>query len=254
MRKLSLLAATLIAFSPLTQADTVGFEVGGYLWMPDYSGQIALDEGAQQGTTLDLEDDLGFTDDNNNVLWIALEHPVPVLPNLKLVSTDLDLSASSLLTRTVNFGGSTFLANENVSTRMDFSSIELTLYYELLDNWINLDAGVTLRQYNGRVSINTSPSGSNISENEKLDFVLPMGYLKGRVDLPLTGLFVDAQINIVSLSGNTVSDAEFSLGYETEVGFGAKAGYRTFSIDIDENDIVADLDFKGAYVSLFFHF
>ncbi len=254
MRKLSLLAAAFVVFSPMTQADTIGFEIGGYRWMPNYSGQIAVDDGAQQGTQLDLEDDLGFDNENHNILWLALEHPVPFLPNLKIVSSDLDVSASSVLSRTITFGGSTFVANENVSTRIDFSNTEFTLYYELLDNWINLDAGVTLRKYNGKVVLNTDPAGSNISESEKLDFVIPLGYLKGRIDLPLTGLFVDGQINIISISGDSISDTEVSLGYETEIGFGAKAGYRIFNMDIDENDFVSDLEFSGAYVSLFYHF
>ena len=254
MKKLVLLAASMAIFSPLSRADTAGFEIGGYRWMPDYSGQLAVDDAAQEGTQLDLEDDLGFTDNDHNVLWLAIEHPVPFLPNLKVVSSDLDVSASSVLTRDIVFAGETFTANEDVTTRIDFSNTELTLYYELLDNWINLDAGVTLRQYDGEVLLETDPSGSNINESEKLDFIIPLLYLKGRVDLPLTGLFIDGQINIISISGDSISDAEFSIGYETEVGIGAKAGYRIFNMDIDEDEFVSDLDFSGAYVSIFFHF
>ena len=222
--------------------------------MPDYSGHLAVDDAAQDGTELNLEDDLGFTDNDHNVLWLALEHPVPFLPNIKVVSSDLDVSASLILTRDITFGGETFTANENVSSRLDFSNTEITLYYEFLDNWINLDAGVTLRQYDGDVSLETDPGGSNISESEKLDFIIPLLYLKGRVDIPSTGLFVDGQINIISISGNSISDTEFSVGYESEIGLGAKAGYRTFNMDIDEDDFVSDLDFSGAYVSVFFHF
>jgi len=254
MKKLILLAAGMAIFAPLSQADTIGFEIGGYRWMPDYSGHLAVDDGVQGGTELDLEDDLGFSDNDHNVLWLTLEHPVPFLPNLKVVSSDLDVSASSILSRDITFGGETFTANENVTTQIDFSNTEVTLYYELLDNWINLDAGVTLRQYDGAVSLETDPAGSNISESEDIDFIIPLLYLKGRVDIPTTGLFVDGQINIISISGNSISDTEFSIGYESEIGLGAKAGYRTFNMDIDEDDFVSDLDFSGAYVSVFFHF
>lgn len=254
MKKLTLMAAALIALSPIVQADTAGFEIGGYQWTPDYSGNVAVNDGSQQGTNLDLEDDLGFSDDSHNVIWLSLEHPLPFLPNFKLVSSDFDTSAASILTRDISFGNESFTVNENVATRIDFSNTEYTLYYELLDNWINLDAGLTLRQYDGVITLETDPTGSNVSESEDLDFTIPLFYVKGRVDLPLTGFFVDGQMNIVSYDGNSISDTEFSVGYETDIGFGAKAGYRTFSMEVDEDEFISDLDFSGAYISVFFHF
>lgn len=254
LKKLSVLAIAGLTLSSYAQADTAGLEVGAYQWTPDYSGVFAVDEGDQLGTSLDIQDDLGFTDEDHNIIWVSLEHPVPFLPNIKIVSSDLDVSAASVLTRDIVFGGETFTASENVATRIDMSNIEYTLYYELLDNWINLDAGLTLRQYDGLVTLSTDPAGSNINESEPLDFTIPLLYVKGRVDLPLTGFFVDGEINIISVSGDSLSDTALSLGYESDFGLGAKAGYRTFSMEVEESDFTSDLEFEGAYVSVFFHF
>ena len=254
IKKLSLLALAGLSFSSLVQADVAGIEVGAYQWTPDYSGVISVDDGSQQGTELNLENDLGFSEADHNIIWASLEHPIPFLPNFKLVSSDLDISASSVLTRDITFGGESFTANESVTTRVDMSNIEYTFYYELLDNWINLDAGLTLRQYDGIVSLRTDPTGSNISESEVLDFTIPLLYLKGRVDLPLTGFFVDAEINIISYKDDSLSDTAFSVGYESDFGLGGKAGYRTFSMEVEESNFSSDLDFSGAYVSVFFHF
>ena len=253
-KKQSLLAGIALILSPMTYADTAGIEIGGYQWQPEYSGLIAVDTTAQQGTQLDLEQDLGFTDESHNVIWASLEHPVPFLPNFKLVSSDLDVQASSILSRDITFGGETYTANEAVETRVDMSNTEYTLYYELLDNWINLDAGLTFRQYDGIVTLNTDPTGSNISESEALDFTLPLVYLKGRVDLPLTGFCVDGEVNIISYDGDSISDTAFSVGYESDLGLGAKAGYRTFSMEVEESEFMSDVEFTGAYVSVFFHF
>jgi len=254
IKKLSLTVIAGLSLCSVAQADTAGIEVGAYQWTPDYSGSISVDDGTQSGTTLDIQNDLGFTDDTNNIFWVSLEHPVPFLPNFKLVSSDLDVSSASVLTRDISFGGETFTTNENVSTRIDMSNIEYTFYYELLDNWINLDAGMTFRQYDGLVSLNTDPAGSNISEREVLDFTIPLFYLKGRFDIPATGFFVDSEINIISYDGDSLSDTSFSVGYESDFGLGGKAGYRTFSMEVDENEFTSDLEFKGAYVSVFFHF
>lgn len=254
LKKISLFAVVSLYFSPLVQADTAGIEIGGYQWTPDYSGSMSVDRNNQLGTSLDIANDLGFTDESHNILWVSLEHPVPFLPNIKIVSSDLDTSATSLLSRDITFGGETFTASENITTQIDMSNIEYTLYYELLDNWINLDAGLTFRQYDGLVKLNTDPAGSNINESEQLDFTIPLLYLKGRVDLPLTGFFVDGEINILSVSGDSLSDTAISLGYESDFGLGAKAGYRTFNMEVEEDDFVSDLEFKGAYVSVFYHF
>lgn len=252
LKKLPLLSIAALCFSSYVQADAAGIEIGAYHWTPDYSGTLAVDDGSQQGTSLNIENDLGFSDDSHNIIWASLEHPVPFLPNFKLVSSDLDTSSSSLLSRDITFGGQTFTASENVNTQIDMSNIEYTFYYELLDNWINLDAGLTLRQYDGVVTLSTADSAVN--ETEKLDFTIPLIYLKGRVDLPLTGFFVDGEINIISFDGDSLSDTAFSVGYESDFGLGGKAGYRTFSMEVDESDFVSDLEFSGAYVSVFFHF
>jgi outer membrane protein len=253
-KKLTFLSIAGLIFSATASADMAGIEVGAYQWSPDYSGALAVDDGSDEGTDLNLEDDLGYSDEDHNIIWASIEHPVPFIPNFKLVSSDLDSSANNTLTRDVVFGGETYSANEEISSRIDMSNIEYTLYYELLDNWINVDAGLTFRQYDGIVELNSDPNGSNIMESEELDFTIPLVYLKGRVDLPFTGFFVDGEMNVISYDGDSIQDLAFSLGYESDIGLGAKAGYRTFTLDVEESDFVSDLEFKGAYVSVFFHF
>jgi outer membrane protein len=253
-KKLAIATFISLSLSSLVQADTAGIELGGYQWTPDYTGNISVDDDSQIGDTLNLTNDLGFTDGSHNIVWASFEHPVPFLPNFKIISTDLDISTNSVLNRDITFGGQTYTANENVATQVDLSNTEYTLYYELLDNWINLDAGLTFRQYDGLISLKTDPTGSNISEKEELDFIIPLLYLKGRVDLPLTGFFVDGEVNILNYDGNSVSDTAFSVGYESDIGLGGKAGYRTFSMEVEESDFTSDIEFKGAYLSVFYHF
>ena len=255
MKKLlGAVAIASIVSIPTASADVAGFEVGGYQWTPDYTGTLASDSATVEGTDIDIQNDLGFTDDSHNILWASLEHPVPFMPNIKIVSSDLGTAASSTLTRELTFGGETYPVSEDVSTTFDMSNTEFTFYYEVLDNWINLDLGLTLRKYDGEVRLVSDPAGSNLNEFEELDFTIPLFYLKGRVDLPLTGFFVDGQINIISYDDDEVSDTEFSVGYESDIGLGAKAGYRTFTLEVLEDTFSGDLEFDGAYISVFYHF
>ncbi len=254
LKKLSLALFASFSISSIALADVAGIEVGAYRWTPDYTGTIAVSDTNVPGTQLDVENDLGFSNGDHNILWASIEHPIPLIPNIKVVSSKLDVGASSVLTRDIIFNGQIYTTNESVVTRVDMSNVEYTLYYELLDNWINLDAGLTFRQYDGIITLKTDPNGSNINESHLLDFTLPLLYVKGRADLPMTGFFVDGEINVINYNGDSVSDTAFSLGYESEFGLGGKAGYRTFSMVIDEANAQADVDFSGAYVSMFFHF
>jgi outer membrane protein len=242
--------ATTIAVSTQAQADAVGFQIGADSWTPDYTGEIALDSSSSTGTVIDFEDDLGFDDETHSIVWIKLEHPVPIVPNIKIVASDLDAKASSTLTRDITYGDETFSANEDVDTRFDMSNTELTLYYELLDNWINLDAGLTIRQYDGQSTIRTSTT----SATEDLDFAVPLLYLDARIDLPFSGFFVDSTLNSISVDDNSISDISISLGYESDFGLGARLGYRTLELDFDEDDVEADLEFDGTYLNVFYHF
>ena len=238
----------LLASAPL-RADFVGVQLGTSSWTPDYSGSFALD-GSSSGTVIDFEDDLGFDDESHSALWIKIEHPVPVLPNIRIVSSDLDASASNTLTRDIVYGDETFSANADVDTRFDMSNTELTLYYELLDNWINLDAGLSVRQYDGVSRISTSTTRAE----EDLDFVVPLLYLDARIDLPFTGFFVDSTLNSISVDDSSITETMVGVGYESDFGLGGRLGYRSLELEFDEDDLDVDLEFEGTYLNLFYHF
>ncbi|MGX5173366.1 TIGR04219 family outer membrane beta-barrel protein [Aliikangiella sp. IMCC44653] len=255
MRKLlSVLAIASIASIPVAQADIAGFEVGAYQWSTDYDGTISSDSGNVLGDEINLRDDLGYTDDKNNIIWASLEHPLPFIPNFKLVSSDINASATNTLVREIQFAGETYSANADVATTVDLSNIEYTFYYEILDNWVNLDLGLTLRQYDGEVSLRTLDLPNNLDERENIDFTIPLVYAKARFDLPFTGFFIDAELNAISYDDDSVSDMLIALGYESDIGFGAKLGYRTFDLDVVDDQFTADVTFDGAYVSAFYHF
>ncbi len=250
--KILLMVSLLLA--PALQADTIGFEVGGYYWVVDHDGTLSSDSSESTGTTINMIDDLAHNEDSHNVFYAALEHPVPMLPNLKITSTDLLTSSASTLTRDVTFGGSTYSQDEDVASIIDMSNTEYTVYYELLDNWVNLDLGLSFRKYDGLISMETDPAGSAINELEDLDFTIPLLYVSARFDLPLTGFFIGTDLNIISYDDDSLSDAVLSLGYESDIGLGARAGYRIFSLEVIEDTFNSDLDFDGAFVSVYYHF
>lgn len=242
MKKL-IIATSLTLAAPLAAADFLGVYAGAGQWRADYSGDL--------GDPSISADELGLEDSANNVIYVAFEHPIPLIPNARIQHTDISSSQSSRITRSFTLDNQTFVAGENVDSDIDLTHTDFTLYYELLDNWVNLDLGVTLRRFDGYASA----EGEAFSETVDIKETLPMVYGKAQFDLPFTGWSVGAEGNVVSYEDNQLTDLTAKVSYKFGVlaEFGFEAGYRILSMELDE-DVYADMELKGPYAGLTFHF
>lgn len=242
------LALALSVIAPVSlKADTI---LGIYLsvgnWQPDFSGEID-----NSGPVIDLNDQLNIADDSSTLTSFALEHPVPWIPNIKVQRTELDTTSSSILGSAVSFGGVTFPSGTELDSQIDLSHTDYILYYEILDNWVSIDFGLTLMNFDGNISLQSSGLVSNVN----LDDYVPAGYFKASFELPLTGAFVGAEGSLLSVGDNSISDYKAFVGWESEFGLGAEFGYHRFSVDWEDFDNSnGDLTFDGYYVSVNYHF
>lgn len=223
----------------------VGVTVGQ--WQPEYSGEIGVD-----GNTATLEE-LGFDDDSHNMFTIVFKHPIPGLPNAKIKHSDISTDASATLTRSFEFDDISFDVSEDVATDLDLTHTDFTLFYSPLNNWVQIDLGLTGRRFAAEATVTGNINGT---ESEDFDGWVPMLYLGGRIELPLTGLYVDATLNTISYDDNELSDLTTAVGYAIDlpaVDIVAELGYRTFDFTIDEEDagdIGVDLKLDGVYFNL----
>jgi len=246
---LTSLALVAVAHAPAAQADAVGFEFGGGAWQKSYSGTAS----DADGRSFDVEDDLGIDDNRNGYFWAALEHPVPVLPNLRVERSSLDTDGEGTVTRQFTFKGQTFTANEDVESTLDIQQTDLIAYYEVLDNWASLDIGLNVRMLDGDVRIESQDR--NRSEERSFSSPVPMAHAALRFDVPLAGAWVGAQGSGISYSGSRFIDVRAMAGYEFDFGLGFEAGYRRQNLKIDDiDDFDADLDADGAFAGAYFNF
>ena len=240
-------AATLgssLLLAAAAQADDLKFEVGAYRWQTDYEGHVQ-----SGGDSIDLNDDLGFDDDDADTLYAVLEHPIPILPNLRLQYTQIDTDASGQTSEGFEFDGTVFPADVPVQSSLDLTHTDATLYYQLLDNAVHLDVGLTLRYIDGSVDIRSSGE----SATEDLEVVLPLLYAAGRVDLPL-GFYVGADLNGLGAGGQGMFDYRVNAGWVSPVLLGVEVGMRRFDIDYDDDDDEADVTLDGVYGAVTFQF
>lgn len=245
---MALLAACL---STSAQADTfLGLYLGADGWRTDTSGSFGTNEPAQA---------FNFEPSTQGSFYIALEHPIPVLPNVRLQYNDLKSSGSTDIAQQFNFAGQSFSVNSAVFNELDLSSTDVVLYYELLDNrLVSLDLGLNAKRVEGRAFVTEQVPQGRSGEQEVSQW-LPMLYASTQIGLPLTGLDLFASGSYIGWSDSRMYDVQAGVGYKIidslAVNVRLKLGYRAVNLKLDDLDnLYTDVDFKGVFAGVELHF
>ncbi|MGR6874676.1 TIGR04219 family outer membrane beta-barrel protein [Pseudomonas sp. HK3] len=253
-----ILAAAVVA-ATLPQAASalplVDFYAGGYYWDQTVSGDAG--SGSNQA---DLDDDLNLDADGQNVLYFAFEHPVPVLPNIKIKTTDMSSDGNGQVSSGFKLGdGTTVVGTANVASKLDLSHTDYTLYWGLPLPIVTLDFGFTARQFDGSMEMS-----GDYAASAPLDVTVPMLYLKAGADIPLTGLSFGGDVNVISYEDSGITDFDLNITYVLPVipllDVGITAGYRSFDLEINpddfggsDDDLNAKATIAGPYLGLSLH-
>jgi outer membrane protein len=246
MRFNKLAASCIIAsLPPMASADILSFAIGGGVWNETPEGNIIQPSNATT-PTVDVKNNLFWTEESQGYLFATLEHPVPILPNVRLMYTSLDHAGNG--NTSFEFDGVTY--SGNVANDFTIEETDLLLYYEVLDNVVSLDLGLNIRLLDISFNIN---DGVNTT-TESVGGTVPMIY--GMVGgTPWPGVMLSAEANYMSYSGSTLSDFNAKISYTTDFFVGVEAGYRTQTIELDDvDDTNANLDFKGPFIGAYVKF
>ena len=217
MKKSALLALMLMATTG-SAAMILGFGVEADYLAPSATGHLKYNA---VDTAFNGETESGYQ------LGAYLEHPLPFVPNLRLDYTS-----------DVTFNGA--------SSQVSLSQIDITPYYEILDNVVDIDIGITAKTLSGKTK--------GVSE-QSFNVVIPMGYLGAAVMVPGTGFSVAGSVKYINFSGDSFTDARIKAVLDIAAGLQAQAGYRYESLKLDNlSDITADATFKGPFVGVGFTF
>ncbi len=251
--RLTLLAAwglTLASATPLAHADFIGIFIGAGVWDHAPSGTTQY-----QGDELDVEQDLGLGGDTQSFGWLAVEHPLPLLPNLRLGLTRARNAGDALVTTSFTFGGQTFTVSEQIASVVELDQQDATFYYEVLDNVVSLDLGIDVKRIKGTAEVTSRTTG--ITEATSFDAWIPMLYGRADLALPLTGLSVGVEGAGIGYSGSSLTDLTARVAYETDTfpALGLELGYRRQNLTLDDVDGVStDIDLDGPFAAMYFHF
>ncbi len=249
-RKLMVTLTLLLSPLPAT-GDVLGVEVGVQGWAYDISG-TARYKTKDSANDIDVNKDLGYDDDELAYFYGVLEHPVPVLPNVKISHTNIDTDADGTLRRSFVYGDIIFNASENVRSSVELKQTDITLYYEVLDNVVSLDLGLNAKYIDSQAEIIGETSGR---ESADVSGWVPMLYAAVGADLPLTGFSVSADGSLIQFQDSKFYDYSLRARYTSPWHVGVDVGYRSIRLDLDDfDDSFADVEFDGPYAGLYLSF
>ena len=211
--------------------------------------------GAQSfnSSSIDVVDDLDVDNSTPTSMVLILEHPIAALPNLRYQGYNRYSTDTSATNPELNFRQNSANYTTGSTTSYDLEHDNIVLYYQLLDNWVDLDMGVDLKRFDGEV--NQAGLGGSVD----IDETIPLLHLSARVDLPIQGLYVGADINAnvidLGISESTAQDSTIKLGYQTGNGLGIEGGIKSFSLELNNTEEVdTDFEYDGLFVNGFFSF
>ena len=239
-----LLALTLFC-TTVSMADFIGGEVnlGYYTHTPSGSASY-------KGDTIDIQDDMKWKQESDIFFKAYFEHPVPLIPNIKVGYTSFGHKGSGSVDSSFTWGDINFNSSNDIKSNFEMKMYDLALYYEILDNWLNADVGINIKYLDGGIDATVENQLTNTVESESADFSLPipMAYAKFRFDVPTTDISFQAEGNYIAFDGHTLYDIEAGVRYTYMLGFGVEAGYKGLKLKIDDVDnLTMDTDFSGFY-------
>ncbi len=242
-KQLFCLAALSASFT--AHADTLSVSAGAGIWNTSPSGSF---QKKGDPTAVDVKNDLFWGDESQGYFYATLEHPVPILPNVKIMATKIDQSGNG--NTSFIFDGTAY--SGNVNNDFSIETVDLIGYYEILDNVVSLDIGLNIR--NLKVDYTITETTTNTTTTDSISETIPMLYaLVGASPIP--DLIISGELSYITYAGSTISDFTAKVAYTTNFFVGFEAGYRkqTYKFD-DVSSTDADMGFDGVFAGAYLKF
>ena len=264
MKKITLLGlgSILVLAGSSKAVPLIDFEVSIGAVQQKPRGYVSYKAGSD-ADKIDVKNDANLEDKTKPWAKLKLEHPIPLIPNIKLAYMPMKFDGSRNVTRTIQWGDYTFdlSAGFNLSVKLD--RVDTTLYYNFpfiktaTAGKLDMEFGLNVRtiMFEGKLQgkVSGGPSESEtVSESASITLPIPMGHLAAEIR-PISLLSLVGEVNYIGYKNNAYYDYVAGLRLNPRVRIPLKpfveVGYRHEKLKIDVQDVKTDLNIKGLYTS-----
>ncbi len=244
----ALLAIALAAVLPgAASADGAKVEIEGRLWSPDLGGDLRVEEQGA-GTVIVLPDDLSIADEE--FAEVRLTFHTTRRSKIRFAYVPMEYHGDGILSRTIRFGGQTFAFSTRVVSDLELEYARAGWAWQFLsfsDGDFRLGPLFEVKAFRGDAAILGPELSPPRSAAETFEAAFPS-----------VGLALDAEPNrkvqvFVEVSGifgideGELIDAEAGVRFLPTKHLALLAGFRTLSVEAEEDDDFLDVDIDGIY-------
>lgn len=243
MRK-KLLIIVLCFLSLEVNADMLDVKLSGGVWTTDYSGSIR--DSFNILDTINLKSVLGLKSSSQSFYSVSVEHFIPFVPNIRFGQSNLNTTGSNTLLFAFTYNGVIYSTNEAITSELNLDHSEVTAYWNLVDKIIKFDAGITIKDFSGGVSIMNEIVGT---VSYKVKETIPLVYAGLEAKIPQSGISFGANGSYISNGKKSLSDVMAFVRYSSKYNVGIEAGYRILTFNNNETPFFAEIEAAGTYLN-----
>lgn len=242
--KILLALLMLFPFS-VHAAMLLDIKVGGGIWDAEVFGNVN-----HNGTFAKVKEDLLLKDELGEYLFAKVEHPFPMIPNFLVRKYGIATTGGGTVTTGFTFGGTSYTTGDSITSELNLDHTDLTLYYQLLDNILILDLGITAMVINGNVAVTRSA----VRNNKMIDTTIPMVYYNLGIEFP-SGFKFEFVGDHIDMSDGYYCGLDTKIVYEPSQYYGFEFGFRDNKFKFDgKKSLYSDIDFEGLFFNAYLHF
>lgn len=235
------------SISPFRSSST--FKVRPQVWLPEFEGDLGLQDSFGFSTIVDFASDLGVDDPDSNFAWDLRFQLGPTF--LRVSGFSIDSSSLETANQAITFGDISVLVGELIDTELQIENFKVQLGFTLFnleDHGLNLAFSIGLDVY--QIDVSIVDVADLVSDEIDEELLIPI--VGVHVELPLGDflLTADASGFSIEVSGVEVDyfDADISLTWMPINNVGIFAGYRLIEVDLkDTGDFAFDATMKGPF-------
>jgi len=255
MKKVLIALASVGILASFANADGMRIEGGAGIWQQKSKGDIKYTDTSAilyNGIVKAKEET-----QNKAYVWMMIKHPIPVLPNLRLEYVSLE-SAGFAKGQFKKYG---VIAGTTANTLLKMDQYDVIPYYNILDNlgWTTVDVGIDFKIVDASYEANNVqvvgvPTATTYSDSATV--VIPLGYIRARVEFPSTGLAVEGIAKYIAYDKShvidTIAKVDYTMEFVPVVHPAVEIGYRIqgYKYEDDDEEGTADVTFSGFYAGI----
>jgi outer membrane protein len=236
-----------------SHAGAVGLEVAVGGWGQSIGGTLSYSE-ATTPDIIDLDSDIRFDDETKVTGRAKIDMPF-FIPNIYLVAAPMEYEGTGSKSTTINYGDITFDASADLDSKITLNQYDVGFYYGLpfvstatLDK-LNVDVGLNIRIADFEAEITGASGGTTTTEKKSLTLPIPMLYV-GVQFTPVEALAFEAEGRGIAVGDNRLYSLIGRVRYNFVGPVFLAGGYRYDKLEIDEENVDAEIDFQGPFVEL----